>query len=383
MYYMLILTIMLCALSLFTEILPNLYYHKIRGINNIFFYLFALLMIILSILRCNIGTDYNVYYNHFLQMNFDKFNESLPYIFASIYKISYSLDFPFHLTIVICALCALIPLTKLIYQYNERYKLFGLALFVGLGYYALSYNFFRQFAAIGLAYIALQNFYNKKKLRFIIFTFLAIGFHSTIIPVILIGVILYFWNPGKEVYFITSLSLVIFILIPITFWIDILKNIIQLFKNIPRLSSYAVSTDQDFMARIYDMNTPFFTKISFIPLICFATKMICDKKYCLKKLKREQYQFLKLYYFYTVINCMKLGSEIVTRLLLTFSICGIFAIPMIGEYIYCSCSSSSKKRWLAFLVLLVMIVFALYGIYFMYTQIANNSGGVYPYQTWL
>lgn len=80
---------------------------------------------------------------------------------------------------------------------------------------------------------------------------------------------------------------------------------------------------------------------------------------------------------------MKLGSEIVTRLLLTFSICGIFAIPMIGEYIYCSCSSSSKKRWLAFLVLLVMIVFALYGIYFMYTQIANNSGGVYPYQTWL
>lgn len=80
-------------------------------------------------------------------------------------------------------------------------------------------------------------------------------------------------------------------MIPNTFWIDILKNIIQLFKNIPRLSSYAVSTDQDFMARIYDMNTPFFTKISFIPLICFATKMICDKKYCLKKLKENSINF--------------------------------------------------------------------------------------------
>ena len=55
MYYMLILTIMLCALSLFTEILPNLYYHKIHFISNYFvFFSFPLyiksIMIFMEIL---------------------------------------------------------------------------------------------------------------------------------------------------------------------------------------------------------------------------------------------------------------------------------------------------------------------------------------------
>jgi hypothetical protein len=84
--------------------------------------------------------------------------------------------------------------------------------------------------------------------------------------------------------------------------------------------------------------------------------------------------FIKVYFAYFMLMSLKIGSEIVTRFLMFFSIVEIFVIPFAFTYI----ENKGWNRWLK-RALVLFIIFV--SVYYHITWLNGNGCEAYPYQS--
>lgn len=352
---------------------------KTYEITDIIFIIFAVILVVMSAIRVNIGTDYNVYSDLYNSVESNGNSRSFPQLFYFIMRFMKYLGLPYHTVIVLCTLSFLIPFFILITKTNSDYRIFALAYLMGMGFYGASYNIFRQYAAMGFIYLAIYYLANKDFKKVIIYSLLGIGFHTITAVLILFVIIVNFWKPKKQhIIFLSIFAVIVFIFVSNKIWTELIVKIISLFQYFEGYKGYALTGNEEFWERIYNQSAPFLSKISFFPCIYILGRMLIDKNYT-DNISKIQLLLAKLFYVYTLITCFKLGSDLVTRFLSMFSISGVFAIPIMFNYISYKHKDSGKMIYV--IGIAFYFVLLLYGIIKSVKSISINGGEIYPYQT--
>lgn len=386
MYIYLGITLVLLSISLLFEfsnkkVEENYRGSKINLLNGkvkksgIIFFCSCAALLFLSCFRKGIGTDYNVYSQRFLY-NIDELSNS--FIIFHFAKFIRNIRFPFQILIIVASLLFLIPVFKSIYRSNSKFKLFGLAYFVGVGYYQLSYNIFRQCAAIGLLCTLLWEYNQKKYINCIILIMLIVGIHNIVAPFILIFWLIIKWNPKKLIIgILNSISVLIFLFLNNDITVDIILYFIDKLRYISSLSAYAITSNEEYWNEIYAQSPTLEMKLLFIPMIIILSIMLLDNEYCKNKLTSYELGLIKISYFYILITSIKMGSTLVTRFLMCISIILVLTIPLIIQY--CFDRLTKYRKWGSlFKVGLTGLLFV-FIIYMSVVNIKYNGGEVYPY----
>ena len=342
-----------------------------------FFYKFwCFILLFLSAFRYGIGTDYNVYYNEYLHA----LNGSINFNLVSyIIKLLRLCNLPFQIIIIACSCSFLLPIFYLTYKLCYNYKLFSLGVLMGLSYYVYSYNIFRQCAAIGLMLFFLFRWVYTSKNRYIFALIIPILIHpSSLIALVFYYLISKMHFKYRTLKALSCAGILVFLFVPESIGSLFVKNFIQLFTN-TIYGGYATSQDINFLARIYNQNMEFVPKILIIPFLIALPIMLNRLNYSNKilvhyrdksHLINVQEYFLKMYFCYFMVMSLKIGSEIVSRFLMYFSIVSIWAIPMLLE-------SRDINKWIKRMIAIFIIAVS---IYYHVLWLKGNGCEAYPYQ---
>lgn len=342
-----------------------------------FFYKFwCFILLFLSAFRYGIGTDYFVYYDNYLQA----INSSIDFNLVSyIIRFLRSSNLPFQIIIIACSCSFLLPIFYLTYKLCYHYKLFSLGVLLGLSYYVYSYNIFRQFAAIGLMLLFLYRWVYTSKNKYIFALIIPILIH----PSSLVALVFYYLISKMQFKYqtlkaLSYLGIFVFLFVPESLGSLFVKKFIQLFTN-TIYGGYATSQDTNFLARIYNQSMEFVPKMLIIPFLIALPIMLNRLNYSTRiqaqytnksRLINVQEYFLKMYFCYFMVMSLKIGSEMVSRFLMYFSIVGIWTIPMLLE-------SKGINKWLKSVIAVFIVAVS---IYYHVIWLNGNGCGAYPYQ---
>lgn len=344
---------------------------------DILFVIFATILIFMSVIRKDIGTDYLLYQEYYNNVNI-KNEENLSFIFFIVMLLFNKIGLPYQLFIALYSLVFLIPIISLTKKINNSYHLFSIAYLVGVGFYGLSYNTFRQYSAMALMYVASYYLCKKNYKKFILFAVLGIGTHSITSLFLLSLIVLYFWKPKKwHIITLTIISTILFLFVPNDIWVKCIVKILNLFKYFDRYKGYAITTNEVFWEGIYNQSAPFIAKMLYFPCLYIIGKMFLDKQYINGNLSKIQELMLKIFYAYILFTGFKLGSDLVTRFMSMFSMTAVWALPTIFEY---ADHNNTKSTILNVVGVVLLCVLLCYFIKKLYTDISINGGEIYPYK---
>lgn len=177
-----------------------------------------LLLILISGLRCNSGSDY---YNYYLQyVNVLNWYDSLSAVLVQRFQNGYILLS--YLTnkfiggqttiFIVVALIIYIPLIRILRKYSKSpWKSFGFWML--LGYFLMSMNIIKQYIAMIFIMISFNSYYKKKYLRYVLWSGVACFFHlSAIYSIICIPISIVVKKTKKLYRIILIISIISFIL---------------------------------------------------------------------------------------------------------------------------------------------------------------------------
>lgn len=337
----------------------------------------CVVLLVMSAFRYGIGTDYQVYYNNYLSAMDGSVDLNL---IAYIIRFLRICHLPYQLIIIVCSCLFLLPIFYLSYKICYNYKIFSIGVLMGFSYYVYSYNIFRQYAAIGLMVFFLYKWVYTSKTRYFFALILPITIHPSALLALLCYFLIFIINFNyKSLRKLSYIGIVIFLFVPSNLGDLIIRNVIQLFRN-TIYGGYATSQDVNFLARIYNQDMEFIPKVLLTPFLIILPIMLnhiddgnkASLNYWNRtKLISTQEFFLKMYFCYFMVMSLKIGSEIVSRFLMYFSIVSIWAIPMVLE-------NRSINKWVKRIIALFVIAISLY-----YHVVWLNGNGceAYPYQS--
>ena len=372
-----------CLIFLSSSLCENLFC-RFKGTSKyatLLYKFWCVILLFLSASRYGIGTDYWVYYDEYL---------NAAWRHADLNLISYTIHFlkicnlPFQIIIIICTCMFLLPVMYLIRQLCNNYKLFSLGVLMGLSYYVYSYNIFRQYAAIGLMLLFLYKWVFTLEKRYLFALIIPALIHpSSLVAILVYCIIDKVKVKYKILQILAILGIAVFLFVPVSVGSWIIREGFQLFSN-TIYGGYATSQDTAFLMRIYNQNMEFVPKMLIIPFLIALPIMLnrvnesrndlkrsseMDKKQI--KLLYVQEFFLKIYFCYFLLMSLKIGSEIVTRFLMYFSIVSVWAIPML-------LNSTDINKWIKrILILFIIAVSVRYHILWL----NGNGCEAYPYQS--
>lgn len=332
------------------------------------FMCFVFFLLMLAILREGIGTDYNIYkvrYEDILNNSYD-----LDLGFLYIMRLFRKFGMPYQMLIILFSFLNIIPLYIIWNKISDSYIFLSLGLYIGLGYYALSFNLYRQYAAMSLLLLGLVYLQQKRYLfRSIVLIVCAISFHSAALiafPLLLLTII---WKPEKRIVVpLSAVVLLIFIFVPSTFIDNSIYNVMGILANISVRYSYYLNAQGAFAFRTYNQGLALLPTLIFIPSLFLLTRIFCDKQY---ESSDVEYALLKMYYIYLCIISFKMGSEMIDRFLAFFSITQIFVLPIIVKYV--------RKKYSPHWALFLQIFFIGTTIFMLFRYMGDGAGGSYPY----
>jgi hypothetical protein len=370
-----------CVIFLTAIICENLFckFKIKKGLPDVLYKLWGVVLLLLSAFRYGIGTDYWTYYKEYMNSS-GKINMNLvSYVIRFLSKV----HLPYQLVIIACSCLFLIPVMYLIYKLNYDYKLFSLGILMGFSYYVYSYNIFRQFTAIGLMFLFLYKWYTTSNKKYLFALILPAMIHSTsIIAIVVYFIISKIEFKVKIMQIVGFVGIAVFLLVPADVGSDLIKNMFQIFKY-TTYSGYVTTKDANFLTRIYSQSMAFIPKMLIIPALIALPLIQNQVNYRLKAttINDETYLeltgqklFIKVYFAYFMLMSLKIGSEIVTRFLMFFSIVEIFVIPFAFTYI----ENKGWNRWLK-RALVLFIIFV--SVYYHITWLNGNGCEAYPYQS--
>lgn len=168
------------------------------------------ILIILSGIRCNVGTDFFNYYTIYNTI-LDKFSSFFLVLktgpgggfFVLSYIIKKYINFPYAIFWIIA-----IFLNIYFFYYIRKYSsnvLISFSLYLLLGFYMMGNNIIKQFLSMNMIIMFYIEFQNKKYLRALLFGILGIYFHITSLIVIFLMVISIKIRPTKINFYLSCI----------------------------------------------------------------------------------------------------------------------------------------------------------------------------------
>ena len=341
------------------------------------YFIWCIVLVLLSSARLNIGTDYNVYYGEF-QYGTEVHTTNL---FCWFMHLMSRVNVPFQAVIISASCVFLIPIVYINCKICDEYKFLGLSILVGFSFYVYSFNIFRQFAAIG---IMLYGFYEAAigyKKKCYISLILCIMIHpTTVIAVVVYALLDRLKFKVKTLRLFSIIGIAIFAVFPQSNTENLVRLILSVFEN-TMYGGFSNISDLSYLQRIYSQALELIPKLLIVPALISLPIMYGaiqnDILIEQENYKREQLSFLqlcvKVCLLYFVAISFKFGSEMISRALLFFSIVEIFVIPLSFKYV--SNSGMRKIFKYAFAVLIIALC-----LYTQYRWMLANGCEAYPYQ---
>lgn len=339
-------------------IFENKYYRDSdRKIYKFGFFCMAIIPIIISSIRYDVGTDYHNYYNDFYYykftglgdiQNYTKGIEYIPllirYITNNIFKNPYIF---FYITSIIINICVFIALYK-----RRRYLPISYSMLMYLClHFGSSLNGIRQYMAIGIVLIAYTYLENKNLKMFIIAIVIAGLCHRTSYIVFLLYPL-----TSKKIKSIYKVFLIIGC-IGLILGYDKFIQLLGEFDMFEKYTIYA-SDEKSMGIGLIIMNIPIF-----IILLLYSKRL---KAY---NSTNDMYIFFIIIGFF--LKFLGYLSPFVSRLALYFDICQIILIPQL------LCISRNK-----FENLMVKHAIVITSIFiFVYKYIILGNSEIFPYKT--
>lgn len=319
-------------------------------------YLIAIILILFSGLRENVGTDFKMYKNLFYNLN--NLNNVESYYFGDIEKgyilfnkILYSINSHHRILFIGTSVVIIGLIFNCIYKYNKNYLL-SILLFIGMGYYHSSFNGIRQYMALVIFVYSIRFIINKNIKKYIICIFIACLFHKTVVMMLPI----YFINKirfNKKRFLLTIIPILL-----IGFSYEFIVNNLSIISNYYFQkylnSEYLYSGIGGISNYIYIMS---FIVIYIVSILRYSSIVV---KYENVKI------FIILCGISIVFMLLGLKSLLFFRVSLYFSIFYIFLIPMILDTL------NIKLR------LAIYPIGTIWFLYFFVTTLLHRDGAI-PY----
>lgn len=322
---------------------------------NKFLIMCTTVLFLISALRLNIGTDYELYQNIYSQGQEKELQLSILYLYASEFFRAFQLPYQFFITFH--SLIFMIIIYFFIRTHSSYYYISLLTL-LGTYMYFTSFNTFRQMTAAALVLLSLLLFFHFKKIFLSLPIFLvAIGFHKSTLmyaPLYLLG----FVKMSKKVYlFILFCCLGAFFILPESLKVYLFDFVLEqsnFFKE-----KYAESEFIEGETRGLT-NTVFFI-FYFVLLL----KLVLHDTF-----EHKQSWIERCFIFYLIIQSFFPYSNVTDRMSILFELLAICLVPrFINTFPRIPLKNTIKVG--------VMMVFIVRAIY----VLLLNGDGVVPYES--
>lgn len=332
---------------------------------KLFYFIFLILLFLISATRVNVGTDTIGFTNNFswiisgsntyMEAGFEWLGRTIHYLGGNYQTFIFVCTIPVFLMIHIV-------ITNNI---NKEYWIYALFLVVASGLLFTSYNIFRQFIAMSLSFFAIELFLKDKYFYTVICLITALLFHTSILfflvtflPLVLLREKKYFKKMIVCIYFVSLLFI----------FLDFRPIFISIVSLVPTRFNWYL--DGRFMTEQSSMG---FLK-TFFPSALFLLYMLLTKKELFYD-KRKAYYSIG-FFLYVIFSNLFNGVVILVRLADYF-----YPFLVVGTI----WTIESTKRWERLLLTSVVTVYFLLLMYFSY--IAPNAMDILPYDstlfTWL
>lgn len=197
------------------------------------------ILIIVAGIRCNSGSDYFNYYKQYqnILLWYSSIKDLLSQRFQSGFSLVAYLTRKYiggdNTIFLIVAILSYIPLTHCIRKYAP-YPSKSLACWLLLGYFSMTMNIVKQSFAMVFVMLGYFAYSQKKYIRFVLYAFLALFFHSASLYIIIVIAISRLFNPSRKLYY-NMVAVGIFSLIFITPLLELISRFLpdryQLYVN--------------------------------------------------------------------------------------------------------------------------------------------------------
>lgn len=329
---------------------------NIISLDKIFLLISALIPILISGLRYNVGIDYKTYVGRFREIGATSFanclSKSLELGDFILCKICYIISHEPQIFLLSYATLTIFFIYKSIIN-NKTHKIISLLLFLCI-YWPFSMNGMRQALAMAIVLFSYKYVLDKKIFKFLAFSLLAASFHITALIAIPLGIIWILLDKFKyKIHVIFSVYLLIPVLILVIFpllgFISPFQKYLVYFSQLSNFSGIGVG--------ILIQNLPLLAI-----LILYGKLLIKDNKNN------------KLYIIMIIIGIIleHLGyiSLYLGRLAMYFSLAKILLFPEFVNLV----ENKKYKRY----IISILTIYAL-GYSFIYLCYIKNWFGIFPY----
>ena len=309
----------------------------------------ALPMIIVAVLRYDVGEDYlytYVPYFEMLQNNILPSNQKMEIAYHLINQIVLWLGGDYFWVFAICSVLFYVAVFSVIIEESPQPAL-SVFLLTGMGYVFIFFNTMRQMVGCAILLYSLRYIRKKKFLPFLICIALASGFHYSCVLFI-------------PVYFFDRIKIRPPMALALTILVTILSQLITITaKNLISLTQYSV-----YFSSIFDTGETAYVMLAihFILLLFYSVCYREDKEY-------QFFYNLQMVALWTTAFSGRI--VLIIRLLWMFSMPAVISVPVVLK----SIPRRKDKELVASVIVL------LYVLYNLYTVGLQNSNSVLPYQT--
>lgn len=317
--------------------------------------IFLIIVIGLRNIELGQGDTKNVYkviFNHFLHFDWQ---QSMKYInsqdveigFYGMMKIYTCFSSNFQAFLFIIGVPYIVAVSTLIYKYSKLPQM-SYFLFLALNYFALSFTLLRHVLAMAFLIYAFLALMNGKRVKFIIFVFLASLFHTT-------ALIFFIVYPFSKLKFnLKQIFLLILFLLLIFLFGNNILNFVFSILNDGHYSQYKISSGD---------NIGFFI----INLCLMLFSILYLKKYNIENYKESQF----LFNFQFLTLCMSAFILTIGEAFRISTYFGIFGIVLVPN---CLCLEKNQRLKIIIYILFLSLL-VLY--FFLFT---SKNMGIYPYR---
>ncbi|MCI8759656.1 MAG: EpsG family protein [Clostridia bacterium] len=325
------------------------------------------ILIVVSGIRCNVGSDYYVYYSAYndwlskldsigdvIQSN----NQFGLYVLGFILK--NITEFPYALFWLIA--CMIYPCMIIYMRKKTNNPSIGFMCYTLLGFFAISNNILKQTMAMLMMVYAYESLVKNKKIKFVLATLLATTFHTTAIVVAILMILARKIKPSYK-------NLLLCILIGVVGFLayNVIGNIVSHISILERYQTYFINTTT-YSSMIKETIGVVGYAIIYIAIVT----LLISKKEQIKENDEEAYKRISLLMVGIAISIFSINNWTINRIALYLYQFVITIMPALFAVKY----SPKEKRNYMFMILILLVSACLFLTIFA----AENE--YYSYQTY-
>lgn len=357
--------------AIFCIILYVIFDKKTKKIQLIDWIMIALLVIISGI-RCNFGSDSFNYYNQYNSVNdiyasfWEVFNSNYQSGFITLCYVVYKLT---HFEFAIFWVVAIIIYpTVIIYMRKKTQKpSVAFATYILMGFFVISNNILKQNIAMVILMIAYYSFLKKKRyIGYVLLTIVASKFHITALAA---GILIFIGTKISPTYKNFKICILIGIIVCILY--NVVIPIIV--SNIPILSKYETYLSLERSSTTIIRGT--INTISYVIMYGILTCILLKEREQIKEVSKEEnfgYEQISFLFIAIMISIISVRNQTINRVALYLYQFIIFIIPNL----FCIKFEYKKKN--TYLVILVILFMS----WFWINNIVGAENRYYDYSTY-